>query len=382
MNQSSLQQKYLTPADFVAVTLNPKPNMTVIDDLKVKYPEFIREGSVAIEVRVKDPIFEYSVKLFAIDPQTYFNTIYLTTLHSVTPSISHLKNSFDQTNNSILLWKESLSILGANIADTYNWSYFNKKNILKTFSLKIIGTFSLWPDAIEKNDYFSAVNGLNNKIVGIVTLHTMTQILERLQLSSKTNYLKLTHYYIRLTKNSLDDAQLRALKEMLTEELHLNVISLQERIQNTIQIDSPGSIYSIALLNMLILISGLVSLLTVLFFGITFIRERWQELGVERVLGLKRRDLILFMSLVNITLIGYSFTISLSISVLFTNIVGSFFFINLGNFPPQPTIIQTLPLSFLFGWYGFLLSVMAINVLISIYYSVKRPISNILTEEV
>ncbi len=380
-NQLSIHEKYMTPADFVSSTINPNPNMTVIEDLKAKYPETVKGGSIAIEVVMKDPIFGYTIKLFAIDPQTYFNTIYLETLHGVSPSISHLKSVFSQNNNSITLWKESLAILRAKIGDTYNWSYFNEKDILKTLSLSIIGKFSLWPDAVEEDDYFSAKNGFNNEIIGIINLNTMAQILEKLALSSKISYLKITHYYIRLAKNNLDATQLQSLKQTFTEELHLNVISLQEQIQNTVQIDSPASIYSIVLLNTLILISGLVSLLTVLFFGITFIRERWQELGVERVLGLKKRDLILFMSLINVTIISYSFGTSLSIGILFTNFIGSFFFINIRNFPPQPTIVQVLPFNLLIGWYGALLLIMFVNVLLTIYYTIRRPIFNILTEE-
>ncbi len=319
------------------------------------------------------------IKILGIDPDTVMDAMYFENRFGfprlgAEKALQELKK---HPNSSLLMFSSSLK--GLFLENGGNISFSSKRLSFFDKPWTIVDTYDYWPGFVEQDDILDYEIELH-VIMSIDALMNFVHEAAREISFRRNSYLVYRPGYL-IKLNSNDYQRHQDVRRELTVGLSLNVKAA---------IDQPGtyildasSIVARSLfgsVNLVSAMSFIVLTAMLLTYGITYQKERWKELGVERVLGMNRLELFLF-SMINIFLL---LLITSLLGVAF-GFIGTNVLMNIAQlfntesvFPPA---VVLYPIDETMNFLAALVVMAVLGAIISAIYATRREISNILKVE-
>ncbi len=392
---NQLYAKYQTGSDISIEFSSSQANLPkmIINDFQneIKGATVVTHASLLI---INNPRIN-RLEFLAVDPFTYTKGAFIHPTSGFTGKIQDLSE-----NNSIMLFKKSLNFYKRvlNGSSSQLNFYSVESGSLVNVSLKIVGTFkfvSLLIDGIIYYTYGKDVIDVENSdganpqttyaFYGIIGKNTLLDFQQR-GLAVQINKM----YLLLKTKDAVDVDELT--KKIIDKYgSNVDILNYNAYIVFREQLKKPdvgASVEEITLyfllrtiyfiFNTLIGAILLINAIFILLFGVLYYNERWKEFGVERAIGLKKRQIFLLsaISLSFILILGESVGIIIGIGA--TSLIIVTFFSLVAIFPPIifQISLHNILIVILVTFISF-----AVSLVISFIVASRKPIISLLKAE-
>ncbi len=285
-------------------------------------------------------------------------------------------------NNSAFVSKLSKDMLNISVPSkiTINSPYVPSSSLLSSLTLNLIDEFSYWPNhvdfseaPIDYNYKFRDLEDVNLVLVADLTLYlSLKQANVFSDIEQENAGVQVTEgYYVKLKSGNADE---------FTQALRNLKLAYQSVFDELPTIDDLGFRAIIGSNNSIILYTMALNALTILLFAAIYQQERWKDMGVERTLGMSRKQLFQFSIVSNVTFSTISLLFGLAAGTVSLQIFMNLFltFISISAVPPMRIIF---PFNETLLYLGMVSIAIIFGALLSVYLAARRPISNILKVE-
>lgn len=339
---------------------NPSINSTLISQIKANFPN-INGISYIFEGRyVYYP--EYYSFIF-VDPASYLEGAYYNPqLFGLSSSVSSLLKLVSD-NESIIISEENLdSVVDFGQEKEIQLKFKFNSTYREYFNLSVKGTYKYWPvmDPVHPDREIC--------IVGSIGLYENFY---------QRGYIDTVISSVLLKVDNLNEVQniVIGLKDILPKGYEVKSIDsmMKENFDTSMTYQS-----ILPILNSGFLVSMTVIILGLIMFGFHGYIERGKEIGVEKALGMTKRQIaysfiieaviILFIGLIYATLIGLGIT---ALVLVFIN----------NNLNIEPPSIIMFPLNLLYRFNLSVIMLGCLGMIFPIFLSVRKDISRVLKVE-
>ncbi len=311
--------QYYTGSDIrITHSRTGSPATGFLTYLHTNYSNYI-SGTTAVFYWYDDESPQ-KISILGVNPDDFLDAAYIPNTLGLSKDMKQIMEEFSQNQNTILLWEKTRQQFHLQIGDTIEIRVLkNSRIIMSVLNLKIIGTFKYFPLLVSADLERSPTN----YIVGVVNENLKTEFL-------KGTTLTFGYYYLIKAKNANAAKQLdtqlkiayddKILRQWLGTTFKKDDITFYlDRNQELQNFVFPSSM--IALINLLVMYGGIVSLTILSFFSFLYLKERSLLTGIERALGMKKEQLFTLAFISNLivliftlflgTILGLSVTIGL-----------------------------------------------------------------------
>ncbi len=281
-------------------------------------------------------------------------------------------------NETMLISKLSKDILevevpGTITLDSTQTSLWDSMGILK-----IVDDFSYWPNFIDFQDApidynYQRLqdNSMDRQLVIVIDLALYNSIKTKARVLGVSITTIEEGYYIKLNSGNYEEFS-RDLRNLgLTfDSIHDHLPSLDDLNFRSIFGANNGIVlYTLA-----------INVFTVLLFAGIYQQERWKDMGVERTLGMSKKQLFGFSVTSTATFAVTSLSIGLILGAIMLQVFMNLFltFMRASAVPPFRIVY---PINEMIPYLTLMFLAILIGSLIAMYLAARRPISNVLKVE-
>jgi ABC-type antimicrobial peptide transport system permease subunit len=352
---------YYTHGADISLSGNGFYNETITKLLKENVSDITHVSSVfSAEFQTQGMIWREFNFLF-LDPNTYVQTAFFKSSFKLSNSLSNLMEQISD-NQTIILYEGNFKndVSKPKIGDNLTLLFSNSATS-EYISLKIGGTFNLWPMVYPESWY-----SLDNHYWIIGSLGMFQSL-------NQSNYLS------RIENNYLAKLDSQTNIEDTVEEIYnLTQITPNSPALKYIRYkESFTRHFTLSILNTDLIICVTVSVIGVIMFAFFTYVERGKEIGVERALGMTRVQTAISFLVEASTILAFGTVIGFLTGTYFVTM-----FLQITQFGVQiPPIVVTYPIPLLIQILLAILVVAGIGTVAPAYMATRRDISRILKVE-
>lgn len=301
-----------------------------------------------------------SYTMMFLDPITFPGTIFKSPVYGLSDAINNLMEEL-QDNNSILLLESNFqkSVSVNEIGDNLSLSFSNDTGVI-AISPRIAGTFNYWPSMYPTpwldydREYF---------LVGSLGMF------EKLDRAYFTDVR--AKYLMKLSSQGNVETVYEEIKNKTGISPNCPLLKFEEYKE------SFDRHFSLSILNSDLIVTGTISIIGVVMFGFFTLIERNKEIGVERALGMTRKQTAQSLVVEAITILDFGLIIG---CIAGTYFVSMFLKVLSVGYLVPPSIVS-YPIEILIRLITGIVLLAVLGTIGPAFYATRRDISRILKVE-
>ncbi len=349
-----------------------------LSDFKFELTEWVKISFSVQGVIKESSLTFFQVKILAINSSSFSKAGFYANEYGL-PRLGlggALRELEKNPQETVLISKLSKDLLDVDIPGTIT---LNLNGYLDLGPFTVADEFSYWPNLISFTEapldynYRESEYSPGMRTLVLVIDLKLYQSLESTftSLVSFGNDIKEEGYYLKLLSGDPSEFS------QSLRKLDINFDSIYNHLPSSEDLNFRSLLGAN---NGIILYTVIINTLTILLFAAIYQQERWKDMGVERTLGMSRRQLFSFSVLSNTVFsaisLGFGVIMGLLLLQVFMNLFLTFF---------GATAVPPFRIVFPFNEMILYLLMMTIAIvlgsLIALYLAARRPISNILKVE-
>ncbi len=359
LEETTRMRYYYEEGSDMSLTIGQDLNASIKTILEENISDISHVSEIFMVQEFSSGYIGISYTMMFVDPFTFAETSYQSSIYGLSDSISSLMEDL-KDNKSIILLKTNLerSVSVDKIGDNISLTFNNVSGTI-TVPTRVVGTFKYWPSMYPEpwldynRDYF---------LVGSLGL-----------------YDTYSSYFTNVKAKYLMKLAPQANAEIVSEEI---------KNKTDISPNSPmlkfeeykvsfDRHFTLSILNSDLLVTITISVIGVIMFGFFTLIERSKEIGVERALGMTRRQTAQSLLIEASTILGFGLVIGCIAGMYFASM---FLRVLSVGFAIPPSILS-YPLDILVRMMGGIVLAAVLGTIVPAMYATRRDISRILKVE-